>query len=280
MTEPATPSATAAPTALDRARALIEPQLRLLGRLAEIGLDVAETVGQQARGETEAPAKGDLSLAFARVSRAVRLTVALQQKLVDGLEAMESGRPAPKDGARPDPDYVLKARVERIVERTAEAEHDDDEWAVDRLVRETAEGLDDIDLYGDLLDRPISEIVARIARDIGLPLDWSRLAEEAWARTEMQDGETGEPLAALLQTLEDPPPLDPPGPRRALRLAATARRGRRAEKAKARGEEPEPEDELPTVTWVGEDGNVLPLKQKRRSWETNANPDAEPAADP
>jgi hypothetical protein len=238
-----------APSALDRARALIEPQLRLLGRLAEIGLDVAETVGRQARGEAEAPAKGDLGLAFARVSRAVRLTVALQQKLVDGLEALEAGRPAGKDGARPDPDYILKARVERIVERTAEAEHDDDEWAVDRLVRETAERLDDIDLYGDLLDRPISEIVARIARDIGLPLDWSRLAEEAWARTEMADG-AGEPLKAVLETLEDPPPLDPPGPRRALRLAAVARRGRRAQKTEVRGEEPMKDGEIIDVRWI------------------------------
>jgi hypothetical protein len=251
-----------APTALDRARALIEPQMRLLGRLAEIGLDVAETVGRQARGEDEAPARsGDLSLAFARVSRAVRLTVALQQKLVDGLAALEAGviPGAPAIKGDPDPDYVLKARVERIVERTAEAEHEHDAGKVDRLVAESAERLDDIDLYGDLLDRPMSEIVARIAEDIGLPLDWSRMAGEAWARTEMAQGQTGEPLAAVLRTLDHPPPPDPEGSgrRRALRLAATARRGRRAIKAQARGEAPEEEvkDGQPLdIYWLGPDG--------------------------
>jgi hypothetical protein len=263
MTEPATPCSAASPTdapasALDRARAMIEPQLRLLGRLAEIGLDAAEAVGRQARGETggetqgEPPAaKGDLSLAFARVSRAVRLTVALQQRLVDGLAALEAGPPAGKPKAAPaDPDYVLKARVERIVERTAEAEHDDDAWAVDKLVREAGERLDDIDLYGDLLDRPMSEIVARIARDIGLPLDWSRLAGEAWAEAEIGGGQAGEPLAALLDTLEVRPPPPVVGPLRGLRLAAVARRGRRGSGAQARGPEPVKDGEILNLRWL------------------------------
>jgi hypothetical protein len=221
---------------------------------------VAEGVGRQARGEDEAPARsGDLSLAFARVSRAVRLTIALQQTLVDGLAALEAGIVPGVPGAKadPDPDYVLKARVERIVERTAEAEHED-AGKVDRLVAESAERLDDIDLYGDLLDRPMSEIVARIAEDIGLPLDWSRMAGEAWAQTEMAQGDAGEPLTAVLRTL-DPPPLDPEGSgrRRALRLAATARRGRRAIKAQARGAAPEDEvkDGQPLdIYWLGPDG--------------------------
>jgi hypothetical protein len=256
MTAPATPLSDA-PAALDRARALIEPQLRWLGRLAELGMDAAEAVGRQLRGEAEAPVvKGDPSLAFARVSRAVRLTIGLQCKLVDGLAALEAGLvPGLKDAAPRDPDDTLKARVERIVERTAEAEHKDDAQAVDRLVHETAERLDDIDLYGDLLDRPMSEIVARIAKDIGLPLDWAKLAEEAWAEAEVTAGDPGAPLKALLDSLDARPPSTPPGPRRALRLAAVARRGRRAEKAKARGEEPEAVHAGPIkLRWLDDDG--------------------------
>ena len=230
MTQPAAPPVSAAAagdpaSALERARALIEPQLVLLGRLAELGLEVAEEIGRQVRGEAPA-SKTDPALAFARASRAVRLTVALQSKLIDALAALESGQGALEpDDPRRDPDYLLKARVERIVERAAEAEHDGDAGAVDRLVREAAERLDDIDLYGDLLDRPISDIVAGICRDLDLPLDWSRLAREAWAQAEIVGGEAGAPLAALIETLEEPPP--PEGPRRAARLAASARRNRR-----------------------------------------------------
>ena len=256
MTEPAAPPA---PSALERARALIEPQMRILGRLSEIGLDVAETVGRQARGEVEAPPKGDLSLAFARASRAVRLTVALQQKLIDGLAALEAGviPGAGKTAQNPDPDYTLKARVERIIERAAEAEHEDDAVHVDALLREAGERLDDIDLYGDLLDRPISEIVARIGADLGLTPDWSRMARDAWAQAEAASGDPGAPLKALLQALDEQPPPVPPGPRRALRLAATARRGGRAEKARTRGEEPEPPirpGQPVDVYWLGSDG--------------------------
>ncbi len=171
----------------------------------------------------------------------MRLTVALQSKLIDALAALEApSAPATADPEQPraDPDYLLKARVERIVERAALAEHNGDDDEADRLTAEAGERLDDIDLYGGLLDRPISEILARICRDIGLPLQWSRLAEEAWAQAEMGDGEPGAPLAALLETLEtQPPPPDPDGTgrRRYLsRLAVTARRGRR-------GQGPKPE---------------------------------------
>jgi hypothetical protein len=67
----------------------------MLDRLAEIGMDLAETVRSCARGEaTPEQAKAfegvDLSLAFARIARAVRQTVALKAKLADeGLESAE-----------------------------------------------------------------------------------------------------------------------------------------------------------------------------------------------
>ncbi|MDB5459102.1 MAG: hypothetical protein JWO72_843, partial [Caulobacteraceae bacterium] len=57
--------------------------------------------------------------------------------------------------------------------------------------------LDDEDLYGDVLARPFSEVVADICRDLGLDPDWSRLAQEPWARAEIDSGQAGGPLAAL-----------------------------------------------------------------------------------
>ena len=75
---------------------------------------------------------------------------------------------------------------------------------------------DDIDLV-DLLDRPASEIVARIAADLGLPPSWSRMAEEAWAEAERTESDPGAPLMALLNPLETVRPAAPPGARRAPR---------------------------------------------------------------
>ena len=191
-------------------------QLQLLGELAELGLDVARAVERQA-GDMHScvspdprPAlafQGDPALAYARVSRAVRLTLMLQAKLIDAMKAAETADAAAR--TQPDrfsPEYQRKARVERIVERLAEAEHPDAEDQVTDLLAEAAERLDDEDLYGDLLDRPMSELVARICQDLGLAPDWAGLAQELWAVKEVESGQPGWPLAGLAGQTRPPPP--------------------------------------------------------------------------
>jgi hypothetical protein len=206
-TSPALPPLCPADEA-DRARGYALRQLEMLGELAGIGLDVARAVERQAAGRPagpEAPApvfQGDLALAYSRVSRAVRLTLMLQSRLIEDMKASDKagaeGRAAAEDEAaeieaRFDPAYRMKARVEAIVERVAEASHDEE--AVDDLLRESAERLDDEDLYGDLLERPLSELVARLCKDLGLNPDWAELAEELWAVREVSSGDVGWPLA-------------------------------------------------------------------------------------
>ncbi|MDB5460338.1 MAG: hypothetical protein JWO72_2079 [Caulobacteraceae bacterium] len=196
----------------DWARPLIERQLALLGRLAEAGLEIAVAIERQATGmatparsdANPAPVvRGDIALAYGRVARAVRMTLALQSKLIKDLQALEEGAAralvaaeAEQDNARLDLEDARKARVERIVARVIQAELDDED-AVERLADEASERLDDEDLYGDVLARPFSEIVADICRDLGLDPDWSRLAQEPWARAEIDSGQAGAPLAAL-----------------------------------------------------------------------------------
>ena len=63
----------------------------------------------------------------------------------------------------------------------------DDEDRLDDLVHETAERLDDDDIFGDVLTRPVGELVSLICRDLGLEPDWARLGEEAWAKEEFDD---------------------------------------------------------------------------------------------
>lgn len=93
VTAPAPQGDEAAPAGAEaQARGLIQRQLAVLGRLAEAGLNIALAVERQATAAepaTEAePAdtvqvvQGDVALAYGRVSRAVRLTIALQARLV------------------------------------------------------------------------------------------------------------------------------------------------------------------------------------------------------
>ncbi len=219
----------------DWARPLIERQLALLGRLAEAGLEIALAVERQATGQQaqdEAPVAADVSLAYARVSRAVRLTVALQSKRIEALQALESGAVSARDEAqdiarRLTPEYGRKARVERIVERVIKTEYEkadaeEIEETLDRMLIEAGERLDDEDQYGDVLDRPLSELVADICRDLGLKPDWSVLSQEPWAVAELESGEIGAPLSKLepafpLDAARPPPQIRSsrrmPGPR-------------------------------------------------------------------
>jgi hypothetical protein len=207
-----TPPAT--PDDDDWSRPLAEGQLALLGRLAEAGLEVALAVERTAKragvdDEAEPVDLAALSLAYARASRAVRLTVMLQSKVIADLKARDAARhiamtAAADEQARREPLYARKVRIERVVERLAEAEHGDDEDKVDRLVIEAGERLDDEDFCGDILERPIGEIVALICRDLGLEPDWPRLAEQAWAREEAAKGDPRSPFVGLSSVASSP----------------------------------------------------------------------------
>jgi hypothetical protein len=97
--------------------------------------------------------------------------------------------------AEPDRVQARRDRVDSIVRRVIEAEHDDDE-TVERLTSDVWERLADDDIYGDISERPMGEIVALICADLGLSPDWSRLAREAWAVDEAASGAAGSPFAA------------------------------------------------------------------------------------
>lgn len=177
------------------ARDVLQRQMDVLGELAEAGLEIAKATARRAVAQAEqdpAEAQGgedNLAMVYARVARAVRLTLMLQAKAVEALRAFDLGERARADAAlqaraQASPEYAHKARVERIVERVAQAACGRDEDEVDRLVREAGERLDDDDIWGDVLARPVGELVRAICRDLGLDPDWTRLAEEAWAQAE------------------------------------------------------------------------------------------------
>ena len=210
MTEQA-PTSNETPDAQDWARPLVERQLAVLGELAELGLEAARAVERQARAAGPEVDLKRLTLAYARVSRAVRMTIALQSRLIGELKAREDALADDRVEAETWDDEVLAARVEthkvravRVVERVLEAEHEDYD-TVSRLVLRAERLLDDETLFDDVLSRPIGDLVARICRDLGLSPDWPRLAEEAWAKAEIESGAAGSPFAGLERV---PLPLD------------------------------------------------------------------------
>ena len=161
---------------------MIERQLARLDRLAEIGMEIAEAAGRQAaQAAPESPQGGsepaplrDPALAYARVARAVRMTIALQSSLAKDLadlDRTEAQAAATQVRAR-------RARLHRLVEQAIEAEHagdedfDDDE--VERLSRDAWEALADADDGADFAGcAPFAEVVARICDDLRLSPEWT-----------------------------------------------------------------------------------------------------------
>ena len=185
---------------------MLERQLALLERVAEAGVQIVVALERQAQGlaqgEAEAPVvtTGDVALAYGRAARAVRAAIALQTRLAQDFLAygQEAARAASQadfsaQGAR----ARRKADLGRIVRR---AVHDatDGEGPHRELVETAAALLADDTLYGGMMDRPYSELLAAICGDLGIALDWSVLAEEGWVQAELACGRPGAPLQALM----------------------------------------------------------------------------------
>ena len=145
-------------------RDLSGEQIAMLSRLAEIGMEIAEAAGRMARALADGGEAGtdgaDPGLTYARAARAVRLTIALQQKLVADRTTLDRFDAGPR-----------RLRIRTHVERAIAAEHDDAEEArlLTRAVHEALNEADD----ADILDRPMEELVALICTDLGLPTTWA-----------------------------------------------------------------------------------------------------------
>jgi hypothetical protein len=167
--------------------------------------DAAAKAGAEAPG---APVSLDAAaLSFSRVARAMHTTALLQLRLIEDMgkarDRHETRAEADHDAAiqerLKDPDWEHKMRVEGIVARVAKPKLGDDDDALNRLMAEAHDRLDDDDIYGDVITRPVGELVALVCRDLGLDPDWPSLAEEAWAREEI---ESGPPPGSPFQNLE------------------------------------------------------------------------------
>ncbi len=142
-----------------------EPMLR---ELAEIGMDLARGL---LRPEA---AGGDPQLAFARVSRAVRQTVALNAHLRRRRQEPETAQvdEAPMDQARGE---RVVARVKALCRKselagrlTAAIEIEAERGERERLLRDLDGRLDVAVNTVDFLARPLGEVIAEIRHDLGL----------------------------------------------------------------------------------------------------------------
>ncbi len=153
----------------------------MLGELAELGLMVAKDLAVRVR-ECEDPEQAvALAGAFQKVSRVVRLTLALDFKLerdaarearAEAQEAQQAeaqaARAAPVPERTPDPTEVRKTRVRSLVNRLLWNESEGDTEEYDILVDDLTARLDEAALSPDFETLPVETLARRIAADMGL----------------------------------------------------------------------------------------------------------------
>jgi hypothetical protein len=189
VTAPQDPASSAADEAPDPSVVRAERRLRLLEELTEIGMELARALRPSAPADGAADevaggdpatengrAKGrDPADAFARLSRAVRLTLALEARTDEQLRALKAG--------------VVRVRENEHAKAAERAEHT---AHIDRLTRKAEVGylvaniaeaaleerLEEDAAYEDCDRWPLRETVERLCKDLALSPDWSRWAGE------------------------------------------------------------------------------------------------------
>jgi len=183
-----------------------EQRLAMLREISEIGMELTRSLarrvqaeeaagtGDQAIAENANPPPFDPSDAFARLSRAVRLTLALEARAEEALRALLAGERAATEARREarvarekhaaetrtqDAWERIEDLVEREIERTAENEED-----FYNLVFALEQRLDENQAYHDLENRPLGETVEWLCRDLCLSPDWRRWTGEGWLEDE------------------------------------------------------------------------------------------------
>jgi hypothetical protein len=193
-----TPPPEAAEEAPDPSVVLAEGRLGLLRELAEIGMKLARALEPCAPAAADDaagnPKSRDPADAFARLSRAIRLTLTLEAKTDEALRDLKAGvvrkrekekkRTTERREAAAAKDAEERAlKVRELVAEAAEAEIADIHEFTDRYFA-LRERLDNDPSYRDYGQRPLRETVERLCKELMISPDWSRWDGEGWTREE------------------------------------------------------------------------------------------------
>jgi hypothetical protein len=176
------PAPDALAPAVDAAVTLTERCQAMLERLAAKGLAMAEATKEDGAKES-----ADI---FAKLSRAVRLTIDRMTKIEQGPRARGGSKTARAEEPAIDPDVDpedvfaplktgKRARVRELVRDVIEREAPDPREA-DDLGDALDERLMYDDAYDDIESLPLRDIVEHLCADLELKPDWRRWTGEGW----------------------------------------------------------------------------------------------------
>ena len=145
---------------------IADRRARILAKLSELGLELACDLQASALAAEDLAAKERLALAFHRVSRSLRQTLALEARLERDAQRQVHEDLARAEKRRTAGVEVRKAQVRAGVERMIYCEIEAEEaemWLDDLTERLDAEALDD-----DFTDEDVDAHIERLAKELGL----------------------------------------------------------------------------------------------------------------
>ena len=135
---------------------------RILAELAEIGMQAARTLSEALEDARTVVDKERLALSLHRISRDVRLTLALEERLVhERRKALREERADRQRAVEHRKKQVDHAVIERIY-----AEREDEE--ADSLIARLADLVDEHRLYAAFLERPLEAVITELCKQLGL----------------------------------------------------------------------------------------------------------------
>ncbi len=156
--------------ATDRDREILEA-------LAELGLEVASALKQRIIAAEEAESADRLSLAFTRVSRSIRQTLAFRAKLAE-MKAKSAEKRQAKERDQAIETSRLRVKKHQVardvalmVEATSEPES---------LLTDLHERLMDPDIEDELLTIRVGDVIIGLCDELGIPVELSVWQDKGW----------------------------------------------------------------------------------------------------
>ncbi len=163
-------------TGAESARIEAAEDTEMLRELAQIGMRLVRLVeaNAQARAAQDPAADlGRVDQAFAKLSRSIRLTLALKAKLAERVAKRESTVEANESRLR-----WQKVKLKYAVADTLEA------LDAEHLLADLHERLEDPDIAADLGTRTMGEMVASVCDDLGIGINRAVWQSKGWYLTE------------------------------------------------------------------------------------------------
>ena len=162
-----------------------ERQLRMLQRMAEVGISLVERLGQismsgaePASGEGAAPATipatiNDIAGAYTKLTQSLRRTLAMEARLAEDIKARRLGVVASRNKQHAEKikviEDVVSQNIEYALTKAIRRERpDSDRETSERLLLDMFERLDDSEEFEDYRERPPGETVAKLCAAFGL----------------------------------------------------------------------------------------------------------------